>query len=116
MSDIYRNNIPPLLSTALEITKATRLKHQHLIIELCNYRNCEAGEQQELKTKARQAAVVCARSIYIFRELINYMEEQRIVVPSDSFMQDMVGKALEYEERRSMTLYAIICGILIEKR
>ena len=92
----------PLIS--LDITKVTRLKQQSLILELCNYRGCDARERQQLQTKARQAAVVCARPIYIFHELINYMEQQRIVVPGYSFMQDMVSKAIAYEERRLMTI------------
>jgi hypothetical protein len=100
---VQEQYFPNFLFTALEITKTTRLMHQRLILELCNYgRSYETGERQQLKTKARQTAAVCAKPIYIFRELINHMEEQRIVVFGYSFLQDMVSNALTYEERRVM--------------
>ncbi|HAM49825.1 MAG TPA: Tn3 family transposase, partial [Nitrospiraceae bacterium] len=85
---IQQQYFPNFVLTALSITKTTRLKHQHLILQLCNYRSCHARKRRQLKTKAHWAAVVCARPVYVFRELVNYMEEQRIVVPGYSFLQD----------------------------
>jgi hypothetical protein len=101
---IQQQYFPNFVLTALSITKTTRLKHQHLILQLCNYRSCNARKRHQLKTKAHQAAVVCARPIYVFRELVNYMEEQRIVVPGYSFLQDAVREALAYEEHRLMII------------
>ena len=43
---------------------------------------------------------MCGKPIYIFRELMRYLVEQRIVAPGYTAMQDMVGGALAYEERR----------------
>jgi hypothetical protein len=42
--------------------------------------------------------------IYVFRELMQYLTEQRIVAPGYSFMQTTVGKALTYEQNRLITL------------
>lgn len=75
-----------------EITKVTRLKQQDLILKLCNYRNCNKEERQKLETKALQAAKICAKPVYIFRELMHYLKEQRIVTPSYSFMQDTINR------------------------
>jgi hypothetical protein len=61
-------------------------------------------ERQKLAAKARQAAAVCCKPIYIFRELMDDLQEQRIVAPGVSFMQETVGHALTYEHSRLITL------------
>src|SRR5438309_7384162 len=51
---------------AVEVTKVTRLKQQRVILGLCHYRYCDAAARQHLADKARQAARVCAKPVYIF--------------------------------------------------
>ena len=87
-----------------EITKVTRLKQQDLILELCKYCSCNVEQRQALTAKARQAARVCPKPVYVFRELMHYLTEQRIVATGYSFMQDTVGKALTYEQERLATI------------
>lgn len=82
------------------IKKLTKLKHQRLILELTNYLSCDKKERQQLEVKARIAATVCGKPIYIFREIIHYLSEQHIVTPGYRFMQDIVGKAITYEQNR----------------
>ena len=79
-----------------EIAKGTRLKQQQLILGLCNYRNINAAVQRKLEARARQAATVCGKPIYVFRELMHYLAEQRVVAPGYSAMQDIVGGALAH--------------------
>ena len=89
---IMEQHLPNFQFTDFEITKrkasrsmaprVTRLKHQRLILKLYNYRSCNAGERQKLETKAQQAAMVCSKPIYIFREIMHYLQEERIGVPS----------------------------------
>ncbi|MHC4244683.1 MAG: Tn3 family transposase, partial [Planctomycetota bacterium] len=97
---IIEQYFPDFQSSDLEITKATRLKQQHLILKLYNYRSCDAHERQKLESKARQAAKICAKPVYIFRELRHYLQEHRIVSPRYSSMQDTIGKALQDEQER----------------
>ena len=82
------------------IKKLTKLKHQKLILELTNYVSCNKKERQQLEVKARIAATVYGKPIYIFREIIDYLSEQHIVTPGYRFMQDIVGKAITYEQNR----------------
>jgi Domain of unknown function (DUF4158) len=82
------------------ISKVTRLKQQHMILELTNYRICDTKERQEIKVKAHTVAAVCGKPIYILRELIHYLSERHIVAPGYRFMQITVGEALTYEENR----------------
>ena len=91
---------PDLQNVDADITKVTRLKQQKLILNLCNYRNADRAIQKKLEARARQAATVCGKPVYVFRELMHYLAAKRIVAPGYSTMQDMVGAALAHEQRR----------------
>ena len=82
------------------IKKPARLKQQQMILELLNYHICDAKIRRQLETKARTAAIVCGKPIFIFREIINYLLEQHVIVPGYTFMQETVGKAITYEQNR----------------
>jgi hypothetical protein len=97
---IIEQYFPNFQFTDFEITKVTRLRQQRLILKLYNYRNCGPEERQKLASRARQAASVCAKPVYVFRELMHYLQEQRIVAPGYSFLQDTIGKALTDEQER----------------
>ena len=97
---IRERYFPDFQFADVETTKVTRLKQQRLIQQLCNYRSCDAHERRKLESKAQQAAKICAKPVYIFRELMHYLQEQRIVYPKYSFMQDTIGKALQDEQKR----------------
>ena len=101
---IQARYFPKFQLTEFEPAKVTRLKQQHIILQLCNYRICTELDRQALMNKAQQAAKVCAKPIYIFRELIHYLEEQRIVAPGYSFMQDVVSQAITYEKDRLVAM------------
>ena len=46
------------------------------------------------------APAVCAKPIFVFRELLNCLQEDRVVMHGYSLLQDTVGKALTYEQNR----------------
>jgi len=97
---IQEQYFPDFQLTEFKIKYVTRLNQQNMILSLCNYRNCDARERQNVETKARQAATVCSKPIYIFREIMHYLSEQHIVAPVYSLLQDIIGKALKYEQSR----------------
>lgn len=86
------------------IDKSTRLKQQQLILKLFSYRSCGIAERHTMEEKARKAATFFGRPIYIFREIMNYLSEHRIVVPVYSFMQDIIGQVITNEQNRLITL------------
>lgn len=86
------------------IGKVTKLKQQHFILELFNYQNCDAENRRLLEKTARKSATFCSKPIYIFREMMNYLSEQQIIVPGYSFMQKTIGKAIPYEQNRLVTM------------
>lgn len=89
---------------AEEISKVTRLKQQRVILALCNYRHCDAAARQQLATKAQQAARVCAKPIYVFRELWHFLTTQRLVAPGYTVLQELIGQALTAEQQRLITM------------
>lgn len=91
---------PEFTVTDSEITKATRLKQQDLILNLLEYRYCNPAERQKLMLTAQQLAQVDSQPIYVFRELLQYLAHHRLIVPGYSFMQDTVGQALLDEQNR----------------
>ena len=64
---------PDLQNGDADITKVTRLKQQKMILNLCNYQNADRAIQKKLEARARQAATVCGRPVYVFRELMHYL-------------------------------------------
>jgi len=102
---ILTAHFPQVQLTALsDVNRRTNLRQRRLILELCHYRLCGDQERQQLQTKARQAAKISSKPIYVLRELLQYLAEQRIVTPGYSFLQDTVGQALTYEQERLITL------------
>jgi len=86
------------------LNKRTILHHRQLILDLFRYRLCAAPQRQQLATRARQAARMSSKPIYVFRELLQFLIEQRIVLPGYTVLQELVGKALTEEQQRLMTL------------
>src|ERR1700675_1036883 len=74
----------------LDRTKVTRLRQQGLILELFRYRTCDAGQRQVLAHKAQQAARISAKPVFVFRELMHSLKDQRLVAPGYSLRQDTV--------------------------
>jgi TnpA family transposase len=101
---IQEQYFPHISLTNLDIAKMTRQKQQEVILDLFRYRSCDATHRRALTAKARQAATISAKPIYVFRELLHYLKEHHLVAPGYSVMQDLVGQALTYEQDRLATI------------
>lgn len=82
------------------VSKITRLKHQRLILKLCKYKSCDDNDRQYLEAKAREAATVSGKPVYIIRQMLHFLSERHIVSPAYSSLQDMIGKILTDEQNR----------------
>lgn len=100
ISYIRERYFPCSQVTETKVSKKTRLKHQHMILELCNYQNCDGTVRRNLEIKAGEAAKICGKPLYVFREIMRELEEKRIVIPGYTFLQEIVGKALNSEQNR----------------
>ena len=97
---IQAQYFPTFELTDYEPAKNTRVKHQQIILALCNYQYCDDTARQTLLVKAQQAAKVYSKPIYIFRELLRHLEAERLVPPGYSSLQDVVGQAIDAEQDR----------------
>jgi hypothetical protein len=82
------------------VSKRTRLKHQRLILELCNYKLCNDSDRRHLEAKTREAAMVSGKPIYVFRQLLLELQARHLTIPGYSFLQDTVGRAPTFEQTR----------------
>jgi TnpA family transposase len=82
------------------VSKPTKLAQQTRILELFDYRNCSKEIKEILQQKANHLTVICSKPVYIFKELIIYLEKQRILIPGYSTIQLIVGKAIANEKKR----------------
>ena len=86
------------------LNKRTILRHRQLILDLFRYRRCAPAERQQLAARAQQAARISSKPIYVFRELLQFLFAQHIVLPGYSVIQEVIGKALTQEQQRLIAL------------
>lgn len=98
--ELQTTSFPDWEFSHFAVTKVTRLKQQRLILDLFHYRFCDAEARQDLERKAQQVARVSSKPVFLFRELLQYLTEQRLVAPGYSSLQKMIGKVLLYEQQR----------------
>ncbi|MGO8733179.1 MAG: DUF4158 domain-containing protein [Terriglobia bacterium] len=84
--------------------KQTRHAQQKKILALYGYRACSSKERAALMGKASQVVHISAKPVFLFRNLLQYLESRRIVVPGYSFLQDVVSQALAAERDRLTAL------------
>jgi TnpA family transposase len=84
----------------IKMPRSSRIVQQERILKLLNYQNCNQERKNILQEKANYLTTIYSRPVYIFRELLNYLEHQRITIPGYTTMQDIVGKAIIHEKNR----------------
>jgi len=83
------------------ISKPSRLAQQRVILQLMGYRIADKEIRQLLFDRASHVATLSASPTFLFRDLINWTEQQRVVLPGYSIMQrSIIGKALTLERKR----------------
>ena len=93
----HRSDDAALVAPSL---KQTRYGQQRKILDLCGYRSCTGKERAALMDRAGQVVRISAKPVFLFRNLLQYLESHRIVVPGYSFLQDVVSQALAAERAR----------------
>jgi TnpA family transposase len=100
---------------SMDVSKPTRLAQQTEILRLFDYRLCSQAWKRKLQEKAESLVTIYTKPVYVFKELLNFLEHYRIVLPGYSFLQEeVVGKAMTGERKRLEQ--AVIAGIPEEQR
>lgn len=82
------------------ISKPTRLAQQKEILALQQYQKVDKLVRKKLLDRACQFATRHSKPIYIFRELISYMEQYKVVLPAYTTMQRLIEHAVSLERER----------------
>lgn len=84
----------------LNVSKHTRRLHVSWILELFGFRQADPAERLALEERAMKAARVSSRPVYVLRDLVDRLRQQRIVLPGYTYLQDVVRRALLFERHR----------------
>ena len=98
----------------LAISKPTRLAQQTQILKLLGYQVCSQEWKRKLQEKSGQIFTVYTKPIYIFKELLNFLEYHRVVLPGYSFLQEVISRAMANE--RDRLAKTVLKGIPEEQR
>jgi len=78
----------------------TRARIRQNILALCAYQAFDSTAAAELTSKLLRTAAISTKPIYLLREALHHLETLRIVAPSYSTLQDLIGAVLERENAR----------------
>ena len=78
----------------------TRARIQQNILALCAYQAFDGAAATELTSKLLRTAAISTKPIYLLREALHHLETLRVVAPSYSTLQDLIGAVLERENAR----------------
>ena len=84
----------------LAISLHTRLRHYQWITESFGYRMLDPSERVRLEERAMAAARRSSRPVYVLRDLVDHLRQQRVVLPGYTYLQDVVRRALAFERDR----------------
>jgi hypothetical protein len=70
------------LESIKQPSKPTRIVIQRAILALVGYRHCDAVAQQALEEKARRIAMLSTQPLYILRESLQHLTNERVVASS----------------------------------
>lgn len=102
---ILGRHFPTAAEVAWEpLSEPTILKQRARILELLDYRRCRVAEREQAALHARKLAQISSKPVYIFRELLQFFAEQRIVAPGYSAVQNLVSHAVTFEQQRLTAL------------
>ena len=101
LEHILRRHFPARAMADIKgLSKPTRLEQQQVILKLFGYQLCDTGAKSELEQKAKRVAMLSTQPIFILREVLQYLLNQRIVAPGYTYLQDMVARTVSGERRR----------------
>ncbi len=87
-----------------KIAVNTLLKHRRTIAEFHQFQFCGRRARNLIENIAQNSAKISSKPIFIFREIIHFLEANRIILPAYSFLQDIVSQSLIAEAQRLKTI------------
>jgi Domain of unknown function (DUF4158) len=92
------------ISDNFKIAKSTRWDQQQKILSLFNYQDCDVSWRTCLQERASRSVKISAKPIYIFKDIFNYLEKAKVVLPAYSTIQKIISKTI-IKERERLTAF-----------
>ena len=80
--------------------RVTRMGQQNVILRLMRYRFCDETVLGQLERKAQRSARLSIQPIFLLREILQGLAQERIVAPAYKTLQDLVGRVVRGERDR----------------
>ena len=71
--------------------RVTHMGQQKVILRLMRYRFCDETVLGEVERKAQRSACLSIQPIFLLREILQRLGQERIVAPGYKTLQDLVG-------------------------
>ena len=90
----------PLSISRIKVSKPTRLSHQKKILELCRYRRYTQDFKPNLEEESNRLVRINAKSGFIFQQILEFFEKERVVLIAYSHLQNIIGEGIQTEQNR----------------
>ena len=100
----YFNNKNIDIESINNIGKNSWYENQKKILSIFKYSYFDDTSRIKLEEKILNLVRISAKPIYIFKQIYNFLNETKIIIPSYSTMQDYISNALYEEESRLIKL------------
>lgn len=88
----------------LKISRPTRLELEHKILKLFDYKICTTEIRQQIEALVSELVSIDNDPIFIFKEVVRYLQKNRVIIPGYTILQELIGKAITVEEKRLAAL------------
>ncbi len=82
------------------LSKPTRLAQQRQILKLFSFRLCNMATKAVIERKAQRVAMLSTQPVYILREVLQHLANERLVAPGYTFLQDLISRCVNGERKR----------------
>lgn len=87
-------------------SRPSRVQIQQAILDLFNYRTFDRAAAEELDERASRIAALSTQPAFILREVLQHLDNENIVAPQYSTLQDLIGGVVTKERNRVTNLLA----------
>ena len=78
----------------------TRRAQQYMILRLMRHRFCDEAAVKQLERQAQRSARLSVQPIFLLRDILQGLAQERIVAPAYKSLQDLVGRVVSDERDR----------------
>jgi hypothetical protein len=83
------------------------LELEHRVLKSLDYHQCGSEMRARIALLASEIAAIDSSPVFIFKEIIHFLQKNRTIIPVYTMLQELIGSAISMEEKR-------IAGLITE--